>query len=224
METKINTGRSGGKAAFTLIELLVVIAVIGILAAMISHLSGPAAIKRKIARVTVELANLETAIDSYKERRGSYPPSNGDTNNAVTNQLFYELSGTTAVTTGGDVTRFTTIKGDESITPDTIEQFFGLPTQKVRGFANSSVDKADVKNFAPNLKPAQSEEIVSTPNAVELLVVPVEGPNDITTQKGKKINPWRYNSSAPVHNPETYDLWAEIVIGGKTNIIGNWKE
>jgi hypothetical protein len=59
---------------------------------------------------------------------------------------------------------------------------------------------------------------------VELLVVPVPGPNDLTTESGRKINPWRYNSKTPVHNPDTYDLWAEIVIGGQTNIIGNWKE
>jgi hypothetical protein len=41
---------------------------------------------------------------------------------------------------------------------------------------------------------------------------------------GKKINPWRYNASTPTHNPDSYDLWAEILIAGKTNIIGNWKE
>ncbi|MEO7298703.1 MAG: type II secretion system protein [Verrucomicrobiota bacterium] len=215
METKINTGRSGGKAAFTLIELLVVIAVIGILAAMISHLSGPAAIKRKIARVTVELAQLETAIDSYKEAKGFYPPSNADTNNSVTNQLFYELSGT-----GYDVAnnKFFTIKGDESITTNSLRTYFG-----VDGLANSSTDKSEVKNFFTGMKPSQYGELVSSPE-VELMLVPVEGPTDIVAANGKKINPWRYNSSAPVHNPETYDLWAEIVIGGKTNVIGNWKE
>jgi hypothetical protein len=41
---------------------------------------------------------------------------------------------------------------------------------------------------------------------------------------GTKINSWRYNSTSPIHNVGKYDLWAEVIIGNNTNVIGNWKE
>ena len=153
---------------------------------------------------------METAIDFYKEKKGSYPPSNGDTNNAVTNQLFYELSGTI-----NKDTAYQTINGSETILVTTIQNIF-----RTGGFANSSVDLAEVKNFMIGFKPTQIGELSS---GVKILVVPVPGPNDIDVS-GKQINPWRYNSISPTHNPDSYDLWAEILIGGKTTIIGNWKE
>ena len=67
--------------------------------------------------------------------------------------------------------------------------------------------------YSPNdgeLKPIEAD--------IQVLVVPVE------LEPGQ-INPWRYDaSSTNRHNPDSYDLWAEISIGGKTKIIGNWKE
>ena len=205
----LKPGRVG--AGFTLIELLVVIAIIGILAALIAGLSGAATGKKREARVKVELGQIETAIESYKEKKGFYPPCNGNTNNVVTNQLFYELTGTVFIDPN-----FQTMNGSESILPSTISSFFNT-----QGFANSSTDKGEVKNFFPGLKPTQYGEISSSPD-VEVLTVPVEGLNDILVN-GKKINPWRYNSVNPAHNPESYDLWAEILIGGKPVMIGNWK-
>lgn len=203
--------------AFTLIELLVVIAIIGIIAALVAGLAAKAKIGRTRARVQVELQQLETAIDSYKEKKGFYPPSNGNTNNVFTNQLFYELTGT--IFNPDPANDFQTINGSEKIKVQDIKNFFNAD-----GFANSSTaaDRSEVKNFFPGLKSSQYAEISSSPD-VEVLVVPVEGPNDIEVN-GKKINPWRYNSRTPVHNPDSYDLWAEIILAGKTNIIGNWKE
>lgn len=201
--------------AFTLIELLVVIAIIAIVAGLIVNLAGRAATSRKLARVRAELAGIETAIDSYKAKKGFYPPSNGKTNNVVTNQLFYELTGT--IFNNGD---FKTINGDETIAASDVNNYFN-----VDGFANSATadNKSEAKNFFPGLRPSQYAELKSNPD-VELLVVPVEGPDDIALSSGKKINPWRYNSAQPTHNPDSYDLWAEIVVAGKTNIIGNWKD
>lgn len=216
METKnielMKTKRAG---AFTLIELLVVIAIIGIIAALIANLAGKAATSRKIARVRTELVQLETAIESYKEKKGFFPPSNGNTNNVMTNQLYYELTGTIF----DSVDKYQTINGSETISTNVIDTFFG-----VQGFANSATaaDRSEVKNFFAASKSAQYAEVSSNPD-VELLVVPVEGPNDIDVN-GRKINPWRYNSSTPTHNPDSFDLWAEIIVAGRTNIIGNWKE
>jgi hypothetical protein len=49
------------------------------------------------------------------------------------------------------------------------------------------------------------------------LVVPYKG-------VAGAFNPWHYNSTSPTNNPESYDLWAEVVVAGKPVIIGNWKD
>jgi len=38
------------------------------------------------------------------------------------------------------------------------------------------------------------------------------------------LNPWRYNSANPTNNPGSYDLWIQLKIGGKTNLISNWSK
>ncbi len=201
--------------AFTLIELLVVIAIIGIVAALVTGLAGRANKIKKINRVRTELEQLDTVIESYKEKKGFYPPSNGDANNVATNQLFYELTGT--FFNANDNT-FEPINGSEKVSAAEVLNIFG-----VEGFANSSTEKGEIKNFFTTMKTSQSVIFSNNPD-VQLLVVPVEGPNDILLSDGRKINTWRYNASNPTHNPESFDLWAELLIGGKTNIIGNWKE
>src|SRR5476651_2026488 len=64
------------RQAFTLVELLVVLAIIGILAAFIVTI-GPAMTRTAyINKTRAEMAQLETAIDSYKAAYGFYPPGN----------------------------------------------------------------------------------------------------------------------------------------------------
>ncbi len=62
--------------AFTLIELLVVISIIGILAGF--TIPALKAFKRAamLNQTRAEMANLETAIESFKAAYGFYPPSN----------------------------------------------------------------------------------------------------------------------------------------------------
>ncbi len=199
----MNTKRAG---AFTLIELLVVIAIIGIIAALVTNLAGKAARTRKINRVRAEVERLETVIDSYQSKLGFYPPDNGNLisddstrPSAATNQLFYELAGATF-----DGTSLFTANG-KTISSADVNTYF-----KREGIANSQ----DAKKFFAASE-AQHKAIAGD---VQVLIVPVE------LQPGQ-INPWRYDaSSTNRHNPESYDIWAEILIGGKTNIIGNWKE
>ena len=38
------------------------------------------------------------------------------------------------------------------------------------------------------------------------------------------LNPWRYVSSNPTNNPGEFDLWVDIIVGGKTNRICNWSD
>jgi prepilin-type N-terminal cleavage/methylation domain-containing protein len=106
--------------AFTLIELLVVISIIAILATFTIH--GMKTIKRKeyINKTQAEMAQLETAIDSYKATHGFYPPSNPAYNpansatwsDAYFNPLYFELLGTTNNTTTGI---YLTLDGSASI-------------------------------------------------------------------------------------------------------------
>src|SRR5690349_19450756 len=63
-------------AAFTLIELLVVISVIALLAGMLLPVSAAISRRYKISRVTSELNQLATSIETYKLELGVYPPDN----------------------------------------------------------------------------------------------------------------------------------------------------
>ncbi len=208
-----NRRRLASATGFTLVELLVVIAIIGILAGLIIGLAGVVNKKKQLARVNVELKALETAIESYKEKLGSYPPDN--TNNCARNQLFYELTGTTLTGPQNGMV-FQTVIGGESIPQNQVATFF-----TVGGFANSGTSIENVHNFLKSglLKHAQ----VNLNPPVQVLTVPVDGPNPLTDVSGKPVNPWRYVSTTPTNNPGSYDLWAEIKVGGKTTVIGNWR-
>ena len=85
-----------GAHAFTLIELLVVISIIGLLAGLVVGLAGVASNRQKIKKTQAELEQLVTAIESCYAKKRSYPPDNQLVpNNPGTNQLYYELVGTT---------------------------------------------------------------------------------------------------------------------------------
>jgi len=83
------------------------------------------------------------------------------------------------------------------------------------------VDVVNSANFCPGLKPSAYAANVYAVDPVERrltnLVVSYKGPNG-------DYNPWRYTSANPLRNPEGFDLWAEVVVGGKRVVIGNWKE
>src|SRR6185295_9804646 len=87
------------RLAFTLIELLVVISIIALLASLVVGFAKHAATNQKRSRVQAERDQIVTAIEAYKAHFGHYPPDNvtpsTKTVNAVTNQLFYELTGVT---------------------------------------------------------------------------------------------------------------------------------
>ena len=180
--------------AFTLIEMLVVIAIIGILAALIVGGLSRSGGAKVRSRVKTELAGLVTVIGQYYKEHGYYPQDNK--NDSALSPLYHELT-TNAI-------------------PDSLTNDFG-----VTGIANLG---PKAQNFHKNLKP--SGYVLYKQDATGksyLLAVPYKGPNPIAGAGGE-INPWHYNSSKPVHNPDSYDLWAEVVVGGKTNTIANWKE
>jgi prepilin-type N-terminal cleavage/methylation domain-containing protein len=202
--------------AFTLIELLVVMAIIATLAAIL--FPAFAAIKKgaTIKKARAEMVKVVMAVDSYKAQFGHYPPDNPD--NGAVNQLFYELAGTTNLSTG----IFLTTSGLGITNPTT---FYG---PKVVGFVNLSRGGGDdvqsAKNFMVGLKPNQYLEVVNG-GVGTVLGVLEKGPLMLNDSTGNKsINPWRYVSTGPTNNPGHFDLWVDILLGGKTNRISNWSE
>lgn len=210
--TNIRASRRAARGAFTLIELLVVIAIIAILAALIFPAAG--AIKRRatITKVQAELKQVTTFIDLYKEKLSFYPPDNP--NNPMTNQLYFELAGTTnTYLNPPGASGFRTLDGSAEILTTSIPSTFGGS-----GFVNISRgggdDSTPAKDFLKGIKPRQYAEIAPK---VRVLTCSVLWPGDV-------INPWRYMSSAPTNNPGSYDLWVDVLIAGKTNRISNWSQ
>jgi len=210
-------------SAFTLIELLVVIAIMAALAALLLPVAGAVKKHQYIYNAQAEMAKLETAIDRYKSACGFYPPdSHLATPDPLRNQLYYELTGT-----GYDPNQilYTNLDGSSSLTAANVSTAFG-----VGGFMNCTKpgggDEASVaKNFLPDLKPNQMGATTSHGVPVTILITADGGPDVTYMPLGQSgINPWRYNSSNPTNNPGSYDLWVQLSISGKTNLICNWSK
>jgi prepilin-type N-terminal cleavage/methylation domain-containing protein len=203
--------------AFTLIELLVVISIIGVLAGLVLGLTGVATRKSKEGRIRVEMNKLVNAIENYKSTLGFYPPDNPG--RPTPNQLFYELSGTFYQNN-----QFYVVGRSEPISAAAIQSYF-----KSSGFANAARDPKDVK-FSEEFKASQYKRISANP-PIDILVVPVPGPrpgpNSWTIDLGAGgglVNPWLYVSTGATNNPERFDLWAEVIVGGKRVRYSNWEK
>ena len=200
--------------AFTLIELLVVIAIMGLLAGMVVTLAPLATVGPKIKKTQAERDAIITAIESYKAKKGFYPPDNQlNPNNPGTNQLYYELVGTT-----NNGTVFVTLSGKDSIQSSVMQAQFGVASFNNSTKAAKGSDDFDVQNFHKSLKDSQAKVIMLGNAPIRLLVAPVEGPGK------QQTNTWRYVFTNPTNNPGSFDLWADIVVGGKTNRISNWSK
>ncbi len=206
--------------AFTLVELLVVITIIAVLAAFTVPVLDTIKRRQVISHTQAELGQLQAAIDSYHDAYGFYPPDNP---NALVNQLYYELEGTT---NNGAI--YTTLDGSSSIKVSDVTTAF----PGVGGFVNCSKpgsggDSPAARNFIHELRPNQTGTVT---NAVPsfgftILVASVGGPDSTYQPLGAPdLNPWRYNSSNPTNNPGSYALWVQLVIQGKTNLICNWNK
>ena len=217
--------RRPNRAGFTLIEMMVVMAIIVVLASL--TFAGFNIMKRKarFARVQGELARIETAIESYKQALGFYPPDSALVPQVpAVAQLFYELSGT-VIRVANSQTNYQTVDGNETIPVNLIKTYFGR-----EGFANASADKTQIRNFLGAVKESQYKEAFTGVD-VELLVAPVEGPvlaavPGLAPWKAdaERVNPFHYVSTKPAHRPGEFDLWVDIRVGGKVYRISNWAE
>jgi prepilin-type N-terminal cleavage/methylation domain-containing protein len=210
--------------AFTLIELLVVITIIAILAALVFPVTAAVNAAKMKNRARSELTFVETAIERYKTKLGHYPPDNPD--NPVLNQLYYELMGTT-----NDGKIYRTLDGSATLDIHSVPAVIG---PKVSGFVNSTRggggdEGGSATRFLDSgLKP---DQIAKAPSGATILVgLPwKQGPppfnyTPLNNPAAATINPWRYNSSSPTNNPNSYDLWLDLIIGSKAYRISNWNK
>jgi type II secretory pathway pseudopilin PulG len=203
--------------AFTLIELLTVIAVIAAIAALIFPVASTVKRQAFIHNAQAQMAQLETALESYKSACGFYPPAS--LYGPLTNQLYFELVGT--VLTNGF---FQTLDGSAQIKVADVPTTFGAG-----GFMNCNKPGGDesaqqARNFLPDLKADQIYSYTNTDNGViKVLVAPNGGPDPDYKPFGGvfDVNPWRYVYPG-TNNPGSYDLWVQLKIAGKTNLICNW--
>ena len=219
------------RTGFTLIELIVVIAIISVLAALIIPVVGAVNSHKQISVAQTQLKAVEAAIDGYKTKLGFYPPDN--TNNAVINQLYFELMGTTNNGAGpkNPPNLWVTMDGSAQIgtttTPNIVNEF------SVAGFANSSTRShsddsgAAAGTFLNNLTPNQIGLVDPNNQNVKILVCSVVWPQNtpgapLPPPGDPTVNPFRYVSTHPTNNSGSYDLWVDLSLHGKVVRVCNW--
>lgn len=189
-------------------ELLVVIAIIAIVAALVVGLAGIASENKKVSRAKAELAKLVTLIDAYQSKVGVFPPDRSSS--PGTNSLLYELAG--GIRDRADDTNPNYITPFGNITSNELWTTYGTSGMLNAIEKDGNADDMKVHRILKDIHKDQTNAVAGHIS----LVVPVDGPNG-------QPNPWKYLRGAnAVHNPDTYDLWVEIVVRGKTITIGNW--
>jgi prepilin-type N-terminal cleavage/methylation domain-containing protein len=216
----------GNVCGFTLIELLVVIAIMAILASFtMVVLSGISKTKyRSIA--SGELAQIENALEDFKAKYGVYPPSNANPGGMLLPPLYYELNGVrqTNEATGKN---YVTLDNSARIPVNQVPAVLG-----VGGFVNcttgSGEDATPARNFLQGLKQNRIGSVILNQVAFSNLVTSVGGPDVRYTPLGTgiqyvNVNPFRYIYPG-TNNPNSYDLYVQLVISGQTNLICNWSK
>jgi len=209
------------RKGFTLIELLLVVTIIGILAALVVSAVSSSSKKAKISVAQAELAEMESAINDYHADLGYFPPDNP--NGPVINPLYFELLGTT-----NDGNTYVTLDASAQISNLTgaINSTFGR-----QGFANtgrqahSSNERGAPTSFLKQLKSKQIGGIPGNPG-IKILVCSVEWPDSGSSApiSNTTLNPWRYVSTHPTNNSDSFDLWVDLVLGNKTYRVNNWNQ
>ena len=141
------------------------------------------------------------------------------------NQLYYELLGTKKDASGS----FVTLDGRCTNTQAEVKSNFGAD-----GFVNvvtgggGDEARGGAGSVLAGLQPGQFLLVLGPPptgTAVIVLGDTADGAPSIPEFNGThRFTPWCYNSSSPTNNPKSFDLWIDLIIGGKTNRICNWSD
>lgn len=184
-----------------------------------SHNSKVQAYLPRICREVAEQRDrLAAAISTYKQAYGFYPPDHLLSTNpmvveSVTNQLYYELNGCFYDRTGQVYCPNGT---SEHISRPLMRDFFGADITNSADVSSRSV------SFLPSVRRETLIEIHPRPQTIALISYRPnwEGFDGDLTEI--QIGSWEYNSSAPRHNPGSYDLWLPLKTATTNIVIGNW--
>jgi len=215
------------RSGFTLIELLTVIVVMAVLASFTIVVLGKIKDKEYVNVASAELGQIESALENYKAKYGVYPPSNANisvvagTNTVPSStfpQLYYELSGVT-----NDGTSYVTLDGSAKILVTDVPKVFG-----VGGFINcykgGGDEAAPPRNFLLGLRANQIGAAQGNAVATANLITSVRGPDlNYTPLAVTDVNPFRYQYPGS-NNPSSYDLWVQLSIKGKRELVCNWSK
>lgn len=208
MKTNPKTSASRG---FTLIELLIVIAIIAILAALLFPAGAKIMQVAAKKRAQAELERMDAAINSYKLKLGYYPPDTAFSSG--TNTLYFELAGCSIErNSSGQVIRYVSLDKNIGATPAQLGTLGATGIMNASSPAGSD-DGIVAQSFLKEIKDSQMGNLGS----LAVLGVQIDGP-----QMVGQVSLFRYNSSNPQHNKNSFDLWVDILLGGKTNRINNW--
>jgi prepilin-type N-terminal cleavage/methylation domain-containing protein len=209
---------------FTLIELLVVIAVMAILAALIFPVTGAVNRQKIRSKASAELKEVESAIQLYKEKLGHYPQQgtpNPNTGGYAVTPLYYELAGTRLLQNGN----YETLDGASIIQRDALQPTFGVGAfvNSMRGQGDDESRKA--QRFNTSMKPHQAALMNANDEQSPRLMVCTVGWKNLANPvlpNNPSANPFFYNAFNPTNNPNSFDLWVDVIVDGKTNRINNW--
>ena len=227
------TANSKPRRAFTLIELLVVISIIAVLSAFAIPVLKSVARKKVLDRTRSEMAQVQTALESYKASYGFYPPSNSNYQpansatwkNVYYSPLYFELLGTTNDNPSNPNNGiYHTLDGSASIAASRTMVDLGVGGIINCSKSGAGEDAPAAKNFLPDLRVGQYGTNTTAGPYVNFLFCSVGGPDQSYEPIGLiGSNPWRYVNPG-VNNPNSYDLWVQLVIGGRTNLVCNWSK
>jgi prepilin-type N-terminal cleavage/methylation domain-containing protein len=210
--------RKSRRTAFTLIELLVVIAIIAVLAGLLLAVQGALTDRKLKSTARAELNEIVTAIQAYHDKLGFYPPDNPT--NAAVGPLYYELVGTLLTNDPAGRPIYLTLDGNtlSQVKPADLPDLFNVTSLQ------GDDQRSGPVNFLKDVRSLQLSRIGVAPTGGRVLICSVGwsklGDNDAINN----LCSWRYNSSHPTNNPNTYDLWVDIYIRGKTNRVCNWSK
>ena len=196
-----------------------------ILAAFTFPVLGALKKQQYLKTARAEMDQIATALDNYKAKYGVYPPSNPYLTPKV-NTLYYELSGVTHTNANGG--SYTTLDSACKIPDANYLAAFTASGSSLGGIINCTKGGAEdgtiAKNFLPSLKQNRigTSLLFSGNIPITNLVTSVRGPDANYRPLGvADVNPFRYVYPG-TNNPSSYDLWIQLVISGKTNLICNW--